>query len=459
MSRAELESWLRAHGGYGGEKENTRIIPESKDAAGRVISPSQRVVESVTYVASDGATITVETRQAPATGTMGPHLSETDAIYEAVGETPPDATKGPTPRTAQQTRADEAAAIAAENKNAQEVRDNNERSYNQQHPDEYGVALPETHQERAERIAKRKNDERQAEVSAQNIAASKAATEAANRRIDEDVKDRTLRASDSAAQRALTQQQIDEQKRQGEFTRNKPDFLSQADTKTPQISWYNPQSGQIEFAQNPNYDAVKAAAEERRAELASQIANRQITLEEAKQSYTQWFDTNVRVPLMQSQEARARAEERRQALEAEERRRQFAANYKLQKAQLGQEAGQAAMQAEISLLPYRSGPTWGEDISSAINSLAAGGRMDSNAAAGIHFSDSSFAFQRPDFKQIAKQAATAALSGLTDYRPSGEGFATADYSNVPQVNMAGMPAYQYQPTALPAPSSGIVPPE
>ena len=157
------------------------------------------------------------------------------------------------------------------------------------------------------------------------------------------------------------------------------------------------------------------------------------------QAHSQWYDTNVKTPLLLAQEARDKAAEQRAALDAEERRRQFAANFRLQKAELGQRAGEAAMQAEQSLLPYRVGPTEAAEMSAAINSLAAGGRMDTNAAAGINFTPGAFQFDAPDFKKIAKQAASAALSGLTDYRPSGESYSTADYSGVPAVNLGGAP--------------------
>jgi hypothetical protein len=79
-------------------------------------------------------------------------------------------------------------------------------------------------------------------------------------------------------------------------------------------------------------------------------------------------------------------------------------------------------------------------MSSAINSLAAGGSMSTNASAGIHFQPSDFEFNAPDFKSIAKKAAADALKGISNYTPSSEGYSTADYSGVPQVNTSGAPA-------------------
>jgi hypothetical protein len=220
---------------------------------------------------------------------------------------------------------------------------------------------------------------------------------------------------------------------------NEPKFLSQAGEDNPYLVRYNPTSGQIEQLQNPNYDAVKEEGKRLQSLLSTQIAARQVTLEEAKQRYTQWFDSNVKTPLMLAQEAREKAAEQRQALEADERRRQFAADFGLRKATLGQQAGEAAMQAEQSLLPYRAGPTEAAEMSSAINSLAAGGSMSTNASAGIHFTPGAFEFNAPDFGKIAKEAAKRALSGLTDYRPSDKEFATGDYSSVPAVNTGGAP--------------------
>jgi hypothetical protein len=311
--------------------------------------------------------------------------------------------------------------------------------------------IPETHLERATREAKEKQDQRAQQDKADAQRRQDEIDAQRNRETAADRKERARTADQSAE---LTQQQIEETRRQNEYTRNKPEFLP-GDSKNKFTTVYNPATQTVEALDNPNYDAIKAAAEEHRLELASQVQSGQLQLEAAKQQYKQWFDSNVQTPLLLSQEARAKAEEQRQALEAEERRRQFAADFGLRKATLGQAAGQDAAQNEISLLPYRSGPTWGADISSAINSLAGGGNLANDASAGIHFSDSSFAFQRPDFKQIAKDAAKAALSGLTDYRPSDQQFAVGDYSGVPAVNLGGAPApYTFNPSgaALPPPS-------
>ena len=449
MTERDLAQWLQLHGGERG-REPYYESRAGVDEYGDPTTPTRQRV-GVKIVARDGATLVVGRNEA-VTGLYGPDQPE--YIVHAKMDAEPDKE---TKRTPEQIRSDAALAQEREFKNTQEIRENNERSWNQNNVAEGGSGRPETHAERAEREAKERQEERaQAQLEMQRETARRQAEADAQRNI-ENAADRAERARQANQSTEVQREQLEETRRANQARENKPEFLSQADTKSRQLVTYIPGQG-IVTVDNPNFDAVKAEAEERRAELASQVQLGQLKLEEAKQQYTQWFDTNVRVPLMQSQEARARAEERRQALEAEERRRQFAANYKLQKAQLGETAAQRATQAEISLLPYRSGPTWGEDISSAINSLAQGGSLDKNASAGIHFSDSSFAFDRPDFDRIAKDAAKAALSGLTDYRPSSQQFETGDYSGVPAVNTSGMPSYSFAGVSLPAPSPGAAEP-
>lgn len=452
MTEQELRIWLAAHDGYAGEKQNTKTRKQY-DRTGTVIG-EEEVIDSITYTAQDGATITVKRRPAPdRSAQVGPQIGEVEP-YEKVGETPPK--KADSDRDPSQIAVSQAQVQKAADEREAEIRLNNERSYNQQHPDEYGVALPETHIERAQRIAKRKEDERQQAATQQQIEASRASTEASRARIEQDRKELEVREREGAAGRALTARQVAEQERQGEYTRNKPEFLSRADKENQYVVRYDPVTGGVVSEQNPNYDAVKAAAEEKRAELAAQIQARRMTLDEGTQAYKQWFDSNVQIPMLQAQEARARAEERRQALEAEERRRQFAADYKLRKAQLGETAANRATQAEISLLPYRAGPTAAAEMSSAINSLAAGGKISGpDASAGINFTPEAFQFSRPDFKQIAKDAMKSVLGGLTDYRPSDQEFSVGDYSGIPAINPSGAPsipgigAYQ-----LPTPTPG-----
>src|SRR5262245_9958505 len=320
--------------------------------------------------------------------------------------------KGPQ-RTPEQEALDKA-------KVTQENRDELERQWNASHGGTY-----ETHAERALREQKAQAEQRAQEQQARQT------------KIDEE------NAAQRARENRLAQSRIDlDTQRFGleQARANQPTFLSQAGENNPYVVRFNPQSGQIEQIENPNYDRVKQEAEQMRSLLATQIQARQLTLQEAKQQYEQWFDTNVKTPLMLSQEARDKAAEQRAALDAEERRRQFASTFSLQKAELGQRAGAAAMQAEESLLPYRAGPTESAEMSSAINSLAAGGTLSGpSASAGINFTPGAFEFDAPDFKNIAKQAAAAAVKGISTYKPSEQQYATADYSGVPAVNTSGAP--------------------
>jgi hypothetical protein len=399
--------------------------------------------------------------------------------WEVIQDEPPKPNTA-TPRTPEQTTADKAVAAQQQIKERQMSEEEREQKWNQVNgpgktapaPDspDYpywtgggGSGFSETHAQRAEReqkAAQAAEDDRRLQQQAEETRnQNQTGNRLAQARIDSDEKDRAAREREGAAGRALTAAQIGETARHNQSEETKPNFLSDASANNQFVVRYDPKSGQMVQEANPNYDAVKAAAEERRKELSLQIQSGQLDLEGAKQMYTQWFDTNVRAPLMLSEEARSKAAEQRAALDAEERRRQFAADFGLRKASLGEQASGRAVNAEISTLPYRSGPTWGEDISSAINSLGGGGKVSGpDAGAGIHFSDSSFAFDKPDFDAIAKRAAHQVLSGLTDYRPSDQQYATADYSGVPQVNLSNMPTYQYTPVALPPPSPGATQP-
>ena len=326
-----------------------------------------------------------------------------------------ESVEGPKPpaRTPEQTRLEQSRVV-------QEDREELERQYNANHGGIY-----ETHAERSAREQKA-----QQELRAQQ-------DQERERKLDQ------INAENTARQAEIARGNLEVSRGQLELSReqsNKPSFLSQAGENNQYIVRFNPQTGQIEQAANPNYDAVKQEAEQMRSLLATQIQARQLTLQEAKQQYEQWFDSNVKTPLALSQEARDKAAEQRSALDAEERRRQFASSFGLQKAELGQRAGAAAMQAEQSLLPYRAGPTESAEMSSAINSLAAGGTLAGpSASAGINFTPGAFEFDAPDFKGIAKQAAAAAVKGLTDYKPLEQSYQTADYSGVPAVATGGAP--------------------
>lgn len=356
----------------------------------------------------------------------------------------------PQQRTPEEITRDQQVVAEGQRKAADADREEKERQYNASHPDSKGRAFAETHGERAARELREQADERAQEARDQSERAERRQAETAARQAETAAG--ALEVSRAAEARQAGSAAVSSEVSRGnlEIARsaearaqraaNKPDFLSQANESNPYLIRYNPESGMVESMNNPNFDSVKQESERIRSMLAVQIQAKNATLDEAKQQYQQWYDMNIKVPFLQAQEQRDRAAEQRAALDAEERRRQFAANFGLQKAELGQRAGAAAMQAEQSLLPYRAGPTEAAEMSSAINSLGAGGSMSTNAAAGIHFTPGAFEFDAPDFKGIAKRAAADAIKGISSYKPSGESYSTADYSSVPAVNAGGAPA-------------------
>lgn len=339
-------------------------------------------------------------------------------------KTPPAQTPDQERRTQQEVEAADRKKAEDARKAADDDRDRQEKDFNFNNPSPgQARGYYETNQERATREFQEQTNNRAEEARQQS-----ARTEARTARTSE-LAQQTAAGSLEVSRGHLTIAQAAEAR-----AANKPDFLSQADASNPYLIRYNPQSGQVESMNNPNFDSVKQESERLRSLLAVQIQARQTTLEEAKQSYQQWYDTNVKIPMAQAQEARDRAAEQRAALDAEERRRQFASSFSLQKGELGQRAGAAAMQAEESLLPYRAGPTESAEMSSAINSLAAGGTLAGpSASAGIHFTPGAFEFNAPDFKGIAKRAAADALKGISSYKPSGDSYSTGDYSGIPAI--------------------------
>lgn len=444
----QLQAWYSQHGPEKARHPVFRTQPvQTTDPITRLpTTENQSIQVGEEIEAQDGAKIQV--MRLPESGQ--PNKPD----YEIIAHDDTTDTPKPTPRTPEQQRTEAAQATTAERANADKQREDDERSWNQFHTNEGGSGLPETHLERATREARVREEQRQqqqlADQEAQQQRAA-AAQEEANRQRELDRAEQARQFGVSSGTSAASQA---ETVRHNQVEENRPQFLP-SDTKAPKISQINPSTGQITSVDNPNFDPVKAAAEEKRLELASQIASRQINLEEAKQQYSQWFDTNVKTPLMMAQEQRAKAEEQRAALDAEERRRQFAATFGLQKASLGQQAAATAIQAEESLLPYRAGPNEAAHMSDAINSLAAGGHIGGpSAGAGIHFSGEDFQFNAPDFKKIAAEATKQVLSGLTDYRPSNDTYQTADYSGVPAVNLGGMPSYSYGGSSLPTPTPG-----
>jgi hypothetical protein len=302
-----------------------------------------------------------------------------------------------------------------------------------------------------DRLTAQKNQQRQLEIQQATEERQKAADAEAKRVHDLDEAHRA--ESDRLANARFGAEQA---------AKDRPQVVGTPTDTSKNVAVWNPATGQMESVSNPIYDQAKVDAARLKDQLSTAIALNQISAQQAAQQYKQWWDTNVTLPFQQAQEVRARAAEQRAALEAEDRRKQFASQFSLQKASLGQQAGNQAVQNEISLLPYRAGPNEAADMSSAINSLGAGGKVNGpDASAGIHFQASDFQFDRPDFDKIASRATAKALKGLTKYSPEGS-FSQGDYSGVTMPTGQGAPSstgagidtsglwQQYQNIGIPA---------
>ncbi len=354
-----------------------------------------------------------------------------DGSWDVQSDEPPDPSKGPTAKSEDQRRQERATADKSEAELRRDQQLDNERSYNQS----VGRGFV-THAEYA------------AERARQEAEADRKAAQERQRGIDE----RTAKQQEAANQ--LNQEQLAEQRRHNQETeKGRPAVVGSPKDTDKSVAVFDPNTGKLAAQANPAYDEIKDKAEQERQRIATEIAQRRMSLDEGIQGYTEWFNNNVKVPFMQAEEERARAKEQREALDAEERRRQFASQFKLQKAELGEKAGEAAAQQEIALLPYRAGPEEAQHMSDAINGLAAGGTPGGpSAGAGIHFSGADFQFDRPDFKAIAAAATQQAIGHLTDYKPSGQSYGVGNYSGVTLPNAATMASAPsavgaYQPPA------------
>lgn len=216
--------------------------------------------------------------------------------------------------------------------------------------------------------------------------------------------------------------------RRAELSANRPTIVN-ANQKDPYITTMDVE-GNLTSQPNPSYDAALSQYERQKERLSTAIQLGQLDAQQAKMELDRWFTINVDLPFKQSAEARARAAEIRQAQEAEDRRRQFSANYELQRSQAGLNAGQDAVRQELALLPYRAGPKFGEQMSSAINSLAKG------TTQGINFTSEAFDFKGPNLQKIAQKATARALSSISPAAQAlasgggGPSYATADYSGI-----------------------------
>lgn len=212
------------------------------------------------------------------------------------------------------------------------------------------------------------------------------------------------------------------------------------------------------------YENAQLEATKERDRINSLVALGTLNANAAKEKFDEWMKINVDVPFKQMEEARARATEARQAQQAEDIRRQNAAQFEQERNKTALGVGNEMVKATVATLPYMSGPNWGSQFGNALSAVAKGRPQD------IHFDASGLNFQAPDFQKIAEDATARALAHLSPYaaaiagagnRPGGA-YATTDYSQVPNIpSVAGAPTSQpmggYTPGGA-TPVAPVVPP-
>ena len=445
MRRTDVEKWIEDNGGQKGQAVITYTErPNPKYKKG--VDERQTVpVKQVTWTANNGQTLSViDPGNHPTTdkeiaerdpGGMknDPNTGADfyDPDYEVVGGGPKESKESPVPgRTPEQER-DDKRIIAEKEKNLNDP----------------ASGRWESDAERKQREDKDADRARQQQIDAQNNANEQTRigiSQQAESRAQAAQQAQDQRAAESAAR---DKERLDLERERYTFERdksNRPTVLGTPTEDQENIALFDPTTGEVKSQTNPLYNAAKAEAKRLQEELATAIQMNKLNAEQAAAIYTQWFKEHVEVPFMMASERRAQAAEERAVLEARERKVQFKATNDIARANVGQQAASTAVNAEISMLPHRVGPKYGEQMSSAINSLAAGGTLNGpSASAGIHFTADAFEYEAPDIKKIAKQATKAALKGITPYDPdSTPDGPAASYEgiNMPSVDvMAGAP--------------------
>jgi hypothetical protein len=437
MKRSEVFAWLQAHGGQKGianiKIEQVKNPAYNPDTPAGAKQPEYVRKKTVTWTSNDGRTLSVvdptseanegdnpDQEMRPADPTVeGPGIvRDPEYLAPQEGFEPKDPSMPvQTPYQEAQSQTELAQAQANASKGLGFHTDDQLAVLARQKDADARAALEsqfqQANQERADRQETRQTaaDERQAKAQ---------------------------EASNLISQGNLTLAQTKEAREAA--TANRPQVISQANTDNPTIAMFDPTTGGITSVTNPNYDAIKVEAQRKREELGLAIQVNQMTAQQATQAYNQWFQENVQAPLMIAQEARATVADQRAAMQAEEQRNQFSADFGLRKATFGEEAGQHAAQNEISLLPYRVGGSFGKEMPAAINSLAHGGVVGGpSPSAGINFSPGAFSFKKPDFQKIAAKATAAALSHLSPYIPTEGSFPAASSQGMPRPNFANAP--------------------
>lgn len=470
MHAGEIADWLREHKGQKSYQEKTEevanpdYVPGSPDARLGTAKPKNIVKHNI-WVANDGqvlevidnaATNKAEQDAAVAAGEGGYQGDTFTPYYRVVHKGDPDNID---PRSPEKKAEDAAQHAEAEwNRANGPTPDKTSPAYNEADAAaQRGSGLSETHAERAarelrERTVKREEDDATARRNKEVLDAENRGKELGISQQQADETERAHKASEAAAANQLTvsQAQADAASKNADTTAAReardartPNVIGTPTDTQQSIAWIDPTSGEIKAGENPLYNQKKAEAEQERERLRLLIENNKMTAEVAAAQYKRWYDQNIAGPLALAAERRAQAAEQRQALQAEDQRRQFKATNDIARADLGEKAAGRAVDAEKSLLPYRVGGGFAGDFSDAINGLAAGGKMGTNASAGVHFQAGDFEFKAPNYAQIARNATTDALKHLTPYKPSDQPYQVANYTGLTQPTsstLAGAPA-------------------
>ena len=199
------------------------------------------------------------------------------------------------------------------------------------------------------------------------------------------------------------------------------------------------------------YNNAQLEATRERDRIQAQVANGTLDATKAKNEFDRWMEMNVNIPFKQMEEARARATEARLAQQAEDKRRNDAASYEMERQKTAIGVGTDMVKQTVATMPYMAGPNWGSQYAGALNAVAKGRPQD------IKFDASGLTFKGPDFEKIAEDATRRAVAHMMSYpdaiasagdRPGG-GYTNPDYSGIQQPGSVA-PAGGGMPTTLAA---------
>lgn len=448
IHRTDVYKWLEANGGQRGDVViETEMVPNPEYTGPGTGKPEKIARKKVTWYTENGKKLSVydDSDKTDPTTMMAPndrphpdYPEGRDPGYEIEfqGVIPKDDKNYPPESSRSDSRSPE------ERERAYEAA--RESQWNRDTPiEEGGSGRYETHEARRQRERQETQDAEAAADRRRRDANDAKANELKDEelRIRREAEARAERQATEAGKRDSERIGLEKERVDLERTRaNRPAIIGSPTYEDKYIGQQEA-DGTYSWTENPIYDELRAKAKEKREEMRLAVEHNQATAAQAAQAYKEWYDKEVAGPLAQLKERREQAAEKREAQRAVDEERRFAKKYELDKANLGQSAAESAQANERALLPYRVGPKFGGQFSSAVNSLS--GKMDQNSEDGIKFTADAFEFKRPDFAGIARQATRDALKHLTPYEPSDiSKYATADYSGItmPANTATGAPA-------------------